>query len=142
MIGKRWSVLGGATLAALILVSPAGAHSEYNPVSTRPVSIGPEAGRLILGFRATSSNTVVQTIHSQTRGTTVNIGQARTDAGDVAALTQRVGLNVAKSRQLTSSMHVVYLQKTLYGADVAAALAALRGDPAVEFAAVDERRYP
>jgi serine protease len=142
MIGKRWSVLGGAALAALILVSAAGAHAEYNPVPTRPVSIGPSAGRLIVGFRATSSNTVVQTIHSQTRGTTVNIGQARTDAGDLAALTQRVGLNVAKSRQLTSSMHVIHLQKTLYGADVAAALAALRADPAVRFAEVDQRRYP
>jgi serine protease len=142
MIGKRWSMLGGAALAASILASAAGAHSEYNPVSTRPVSIGPEAGRLIVGFRATSNNTVVQTIHSQTRGTTVKIGQARTDAGDVAALTQRVGLNVAKSRQLTSSTHVIHLQKTLYGADVAAALAALRADPAVKFAEVDQRRYP
>jgi len=142
MIGKRWSVLGGAALAASILVAAAGAHSEYNPVSTRPVSIGPEAGRLIVGFRATSNNTVVQTIHSQTRGTTVKIGQARTDAGDLAALTQRVGLNVANSRQLTSSMHVIHLQRTLYGADVAAALAALRADPAVKFAEVDQRRYP
>jgi serine protease len=141
MIGKRWSVLGGAALAALILVSAAGAHSEYNPVSTRPVPLGPAAGRLIVGFRATSSNTVVQTIHSQTRGTTVNIGQARTDAGDLAALTQRVGLNVAKSRQLTSSMHVIHLQKTLYGVDVESALSALRADAAVEFAAVDQRRY-
>ncbi|HWS64715.1 MAG TPA: S8 family peptidase [Steroidobacteraceae bacterium] len=142
MIGKRWSVRGGAALAALILVSAAGAQAEYNPVSTRPVSIGPEAGRLIVGFRATSSNTVVQTIHSQARGTTVNISQARTDAGDLAALTQRAGLNVAKSRQLTSSMHVIHLQKTLYGADVAAALTALRADPAVKFAEVDQRRYP
>jgi serine protease len=142
MIGKRWSVLGGAALAALILVSASSAHSEYNPVSTRPVSLGPAAGRLIVGFRATSGNTVVQTIHSQTRGTTVKIGQARTDAGDLAALTQRVGLSVAKSRQLTSSMHVIHLQKTLYGADVAAALAALRADPAVKFAEVDQRRYP
>jgi len=142
MIGKRWSMLGGAALAALVLVSAAGARAEYNPVSTRPVSIGPAAGRLIVGFRATANNTVVQTIRSQTRGTTVNIGQARTDAADLAALTRRAGLNVARSRQLTSSMHVVYLQKTLYGADVGAALAALRADPAVEFAAVDERRYP
>src|SRR5713226_7327383 len=100
MIGKRWSVLGGAALAVWILVSVAGAHAEYNPVSTRPVSIGTEADRLIVGFRATPNNTVVQTIHSQTRGTTVNIGQAGSDAGDLAALTQRVGLNVAKSRQL------------------------------------------
>jgi serine protease len=142
MIGNRWSVLGGAAIAASVLVSAAGAHAEYNPVSTRPVSIGPAAGRLIVGFRATPTNTVVQTIHSRTRGTTVELGLARTDAGDLAALTQRVGLNAAKSRQLTSSMHVIHLQKTLYGAEVAAALAALRADPAVKFAEVDQRRYP
>jgi serine protease len=142
MVGKRWSAPGRAALAALILVSAAAAHSEYNPVPTRPVSLGPAAHRLIVGFRATSNNTVVQSIHSQTRGTTVNLGQARTDAGDLIALTQRAGLNVAKSRQLTSSMHVIYLQKILYGADVAGALAALRADPAVEFAEVDQRRYP
>jgi len=51
-------------------------------------------------------------------------------------------LKVAKSRQLTSSMHVIHLQKTLYGADIDAALAALRADPAVKFAEVDQRRYP
>ena len=60
MFGKRWLARGGAALAALILVSAAGAHSEYNPVSTRPVSIGPEAGRLIVGFRATAGNTEVK----------------------------------------------------------------------------------
>jgi serine protease len=142
MMGKRWSARGGSALAALILMSAAAAHSEYNPVPTHPVSLGPAAGRLIVGFRAAGNNTAVQTIHSQTRGTAVTIAQARTDAGDVGALTQRAGLNVAKSRQLTSSMHVIYLSKTLYGADVGAALTALRADPAVKFAAVDQRRYP
>jgi serine protease len=142
MTGKRWSARGGSALAALILMSAAAAHSEYNPVPTRPVSLGPAAGRLIVGFRAAGNNTAVQTIHSQTRGTAVTIAQARTDAGDVSALTQRAGLNVAKSRQLTSSMHVIYLRKTLYGADVDAALTALRADPAVKFAEVDQRRYP
>jgi len=39
-------------------------------------------------------------------------------------------------------MHVMYLQKTLYGADVEAALKALRADSAVKFAAVDQLRYP
>ena len=39
-------------------------------------------------------------------------------------------------------MHVLYLEKTLYGSDVDAALTALRADPAVRFAEVDERRYP
>src|SRR5579859_5885498 len=142
MIGKQWSALGGAALAALVLASAVGAHSERNPVSTHPVSLGPEASRLIVGFRATPDNTVVQTVHLQTRGTTVSIGQARTDSGDLAALERRLGLNVAKSRQLTPSMHVIHLQRTLYGAEVAAVLDALRADPAVEFADADQRRYP
>jgi serine protease len=141
MIGKRWSVLGGAALAALILVSAAGAHAEYNPVSTRPVSIGPAAGRLIVGFRATAGNTVVKTVRLQTRAQSVNIVQAKTSDADVADLAQRNGLAMARSRQITPSMHVVFLQKTLYGADVKAVLKKLRTDPAVQFADVDQRRY-
>ena len=141
MIGKRWSVLGGAALAVLILVSAAGAHAEYNPVSTRPVSIGPSAGRLIVGFRATADNTVVKTVRLQTRAQNVNIVQARTSDADVADLAQRTGLAMARSRQMTPSMHVVFLQKTLYGADVDAVLMKLRADPAVQFAGVDQRRY-
>ena len=39
-------------------------------------------------------------------------------------------------------MHVVFLEKTLYGADVATTLDKLRADPAVAFADVDARRYP
>jgi serine protease len=46
------------------------------------------------------------------------------------------------SRQFTPDMHVVFLAKTLYGADVAATLDKLRSDPAVAFAEIDERRYP
>ena len=36
----------------------------------------------------------------------------------------------------------MYLPKTLYGADVDAALSSLRADPAVKFADADQRRYP
>ena len=53
----------------------------------------------------------------------------------------RVGVPLAKSRQFTPSMHVLFLPKTLYGADVDAALARLRADPAVKFADVDEMRH-
>jgi serine protease len=60
----------------------------------------------------------------------------------VAALARRAHVTMAASRQLTPSMHVMHLPKILYGADVAAALAALRADPAVAFAEVDQRRYP
>jgi serine protease len=115
------------------------AGSEFNPVVRHPVSIGPEAYRLVVGFRATADNQVVKTLH---RAKAVNVVQAQTHSADVAALAARTRVHMARSRQLTPSMHVMYLQKTLYGADVDAVLKVLRADPAVKFAEVDQRRYP
>jgi serine protease len=148
MIGKLLPTLGVGACAALgacmtfSLASAAASYPEYNAVRNRPVSIGPEAGRLIVGFRATPDNVTVQSIHSLARNKNITARQALTSAGDLMELAQRVHLNLSKSRQLTPSMHVMYLQKTLYGADVDAALETLRADPAVKFADVDGRRYP
>ena len=116
--------------------------AEYNPVSTYPVSIGPEMHRVIVGFRATANNSVVQTFKPRDRAQSVAIVQAQTSVADVSSLASRVGLSMQKSRQLTPSMHVILLNQTLYGADVESALSALRADPAVEFADIDQRRYP
>jgi serine protease len=142
MMGKLLPALGVGACVTFSLVSAAAAYPEYNPIHSHPVAIGPEAGRLIVGFRATANNVVVQTIHVQARTKSIETRQALTGASDVAGLAQRVHLNMAKSRQLTPSMHVMILQKTLYGADVDAALKALRTDPTVQFADVDQRRYP
>jgi serine protease len=114
---------------------------EWNPVRSHAVQLGPEASRLVVGFRATEGNTVVKAVRHRTRAQSIKIVQANTSDADVAGLAQRTGLSVARSRQMTPSMHVVFLQKTLYGADVNAALKKLRTDPAVEFADVDQRRY-
>ena len=115
---------------------------EWNPVRSPAVQIGPEASRLVVGFRATAgNNTVVKAVKLRRQAQSVNIVQAKTSDADVADLAQRTGLAMARSRQMTPSMHVVFLRKTLYGADVIAALKKLRGDPAVQFADVDQRRY-
>src|SRR6266478_2795815 len=114
---------------------------EWNPVRSHGAQLGPEASRLVVGFRATESNSTVQAIRSRMRAQSIKIVQANTSDADVAGLAQRTGLAMARSRQMTPSMHVVFLQKTLYGADVKAALERLRSDPAVEFAEVDQRRY-
>lgn len=108
---------------------------------THAVQIGPQADRLVVGFRATGANAVVRSIKMGSRPQMVRIVQAATSEADVAGLAQRVRLALARSRQLTPSMHVMYLQKTLYGAGLNAALKALRADPAVEYADVDQRRY-
>src|SRR5579883_799874 len=80
--------------------------------------------------------TVVRRQHHEYR-----VRQAQTSDADVQALVRRAGVPIHHSRQLTPGMHVLFLPHTLYGADVLAALGALRADSAVAFAAVDGRRY-
>lgn len=126
---------------ALALGSALAASPEWNPVRSHPVEIGPQAGRLVVGFRATSGNSVTRAIRLRAKAQVMSITQAQTSAADVSSLSLRTGVAVSRSRQLTPSMHVVFLPKTLYGADVDAVLQRLRADPAVEFADVDERRY-
>src|ERR1700730_7788829 len=125
----------------LALGSAAAASLEWNPVRSHSVEIGPQANRLVIGFRATPGNCVTEAIRSSAKAQIVNVTQAQTSQADVSTLSLRTGVAVARSRQLTPSMHVLILDKTLYGADVDAALAQLRADPAVAYADVDERRY-
>jgi len=138
----RFAKLGStAALACVVALSSVPATSsalaEYNPVRRSPVSIGPRAHRLIVGFRAAPD--AGRTVVVRRRGR--EVGQAQTSSADVAALLARVGVPVARSRQFTPSMHVLFLPKTLYGADLGAALARLRADAAVKFADVDEIRH-
>jgi serine protease len=134
--------LVSALAASLCLMGLAQAASqEWNPVPTRPVEIGPQASRLLVEFRPTADNAVTKVIKSHANRT-VTFTQAQTSAADLAGLTQRTSVAAIGSRQITPSMHVVFLQKTLYGADVDAALERLRADASVAFAEIDERRYP
>src|SRR3974390_976242 len=128
-----------ALAASLCLLGLAQAASpEWNPVRTHPVEIGPQASRLLVGFRPTAGNAITRAIKRSAR--TVTVTQAHTSAADLISLTQRTNVAMFGSRQITPSMHVIFLQKTLYGADVAAVLEQLRADPAVAFADGDERR--
>jgi serine protease len=133
---------GLALSVASVASSVASAASqEWNPVRSHPVEIGPQASRLVVGFRATAGNSIVKEIKSR-RPQAIHIVEAQTSRADVASLLQRTGVATAGSRQFSPSTHVVFLEETLYGADVATVLDKLRADPAVAFADVDERRYP
>ncbi len=134
-------MLGVACALGLILGQSWAAVAEWNPVGGHEVSIGPQANRLIVGFRATGENAKIQMIQQRSQARVVKIVQAQTSEADVRGLAERVGIALAGSRQLTPSMHVVFLSKTLYGADALAALAQLRADPRVAFADIDQRRY-
>jgi serine protease len=118
------------------------AAPEWNPVRSHPVEIGPQASRVVVGFRSTPGNTIVKEIKSRAKTQAIRITQAQTSRADVASLLVRTSIATRGSRQFAPNMHVVFLDKTLYGADVAAMLDKLRADPAVAFADVDERRYP
>ncbi len=115
--------------------------AEYNPIRRPPIRIGPEAHRLIVGFRALlPGGAVVRTMpRPNVRGE--GLTQAWTAAADALALARRAQVPVIGSRQFTPSMHVLLLPRTLYGADVEAALEKLRADPAVQFAEVDQTRH-
>jgi len=152
MVGKlRLALLAFVCASTMGAIVPNSANSapyggaplvEHNPVVGAHVAIGPEAHRLIVGFRATAANAVVHRIRLGTHRSSAQSVQAATVPGDAIQLAERVKLPLARSRQLTPSMHVLYLRKTLYGTDVTATLAALRADPAVEFADIDQPRYP
>jgi serine protease len=128
-----------AALAASAMLAGA---AEFNPIRPEPVSLGPETHRIIVGFRATPTNIITSTVLARPGHTPLRITRTHTSAADVASLAQRTHLALVHSRQITSSMHVLFLPHTLYGAQVQAALDLLRADPAVKFADVDERRYP
>jgi serine protease len=140
-IQKSILVLGMGCVLGLLLGPAMAAPPEWNPVRSHGVQIGPEANRLIVGFKATLDNAVIKTVQRRSRPEAVKITQANTSEADVLTLLQRTGVAGAGSRQITPSMHVVFLPRTLYGTDVAAALEQLRADPAVAFADIDQRRY-
>jgi serine protease len=118
-----------------------GAPAEWNPVATHSVEIGPQANRLIVAFRATPDNAAIKVVKVRARIPSIEFIQAQTSKADVVDLAQRTGVAVAASRQVTPNMHVMFLAATLFGSDVAAALAQLRADPSVEFADIDQRRF-
>jgi serine protease len=130
-------VIGLATLWG----AATAAGTEFNPVR-RPVSIGPEANRIIVGFAVTAANAAEFEIAARVKSRARSLTEARTHGADVAALALRTRLAVARSRQLTPDMHVLFLPHTLYGAAIVDALERLRRDPAVKFADIDQRRFP
>jgi serine protease len=146
-ICKPLILLAVAALSVTALGSaPAGAAAaapaEWNPLRVRDVQIGPQANRLIVGFKATSDNSRVMTINLRNHTGAARVVEAQTNATEIRSLSQRTGVAVASSRQLTPSMHVLFLPSTLYGVEIGATLQQLRADPNVEFAEVDQRRYP
>jgi serine protease len=137
-IRKPLILLAVATYCGIATAGPA----EWNAIGGRTVEIGPQADRLVVGFKATAENSLTKSILLSNRTRAVRVVEAQTTSAEVRNLAQRAGVALSASRQLTPSMHVLLLPATLYGAEVGATLQQLLADPNVEFAAVDQRRFP
>jgi serine protease len=120
-----WTML----MAIAVGAGAAGVNSEFNPVRTHPHgSAAAPIDAVIVKFRSAS--------HS-TQGAQVHPAQDR-----IAALMARTGLASRAARSITEAMHVIRVQPAVTGEPIAATLARLRADPEVEYAEVDQRRYP
>ncbi|TLY80956.1 MAG: peptidase, partial [Gammaproteobacteria bacterium] len=120
-----WTML----MAIAVGAGAAGVNSEFNPVRTHAHGSAETAiHRVIVKFRAGSNSTQ----KAQTR-----LAQDR-----VSALAGRTGLTLRASRSITGALHVMHVEPAVAGEPVAATLERLRADPDVEYAEVDQRRYP
>jgi len=67
--------------------------------------------------------------------------QARS-AADPSAIAKRAGLIVRESHRIAPGLHALRVEPAASGESIAATLARLRADSAVEYAEPDQRRYP
>ncbi len=107
----------------------AGLNSEFNPVLRHPHgSAATPIDAVIVKFRSASPSA---------QGAQVRRAQER-----IAALTARTGLTLHAARSITDLLHVIRVQPAVTGEPIAATVSRLRADPEVEYAEVDQRRYP
>jgi serine protease len=115
MVVFRRLLIGLVIVGGLAAAGATAAPEEYNPVRHHPLT-EPEEG--------------VQRILVKLRGT-----------ADTAALASRSHLSLKSSRHILSGLHALHVQPQIGGQSLAETLAALRADPAVEYAEPDRRRY-
>jgi serine protease len=125
------------TMLMAVALGVAGVGTEFNPVRTRPHATADAAvERLIIKLRETASAGAVTPAAVASEEAQIEAGRQR-----VAVLAGRHGLMLKMTRAITARMHVMHLDSALAAASLAKTLEALRGDPEVEYAEVDQRRY-
>jgi serine protease len=116
-------------MAIAVGAGAAGVNGEFNPVRTHPHgSTATPIDAVIVKFRSAS--------HS------VQVAQVRPAQDRIAPLMARTGLTLRAARSITEAMHVIRVTPAVAGEPIAATLERLRSDPEVEYAQVDQRRYP
>ncbi len=122
---SAWTML----LAIAVGAGAAGVSGELNPVRTHPHgSAATPIDAVIVKFRSAS--------HS------AQVAQVRPAQERIAAVMARTGLTLRAARPITEALHVIRVQPAGTGEPIAATLERLRADPEVEYAELDQRRYP
>ena len=125
------------TMLMAVALGVAGVSTEFNPVRTRPHATADAAvEHLIIKLRETASAGAVTAAAVASEEAQIEAGRQR-----VAILAGRHGLMLKMTRAITARMHVMHLDSALAAESLAKTLEALRGDPEVEYAEVDQRRY-
>jgi len=120
-----WTML----MAIAVGAGAAGVNGELNPVRTHPHgSAATPIDAVIVKFRSAS--------HS------AQVAQVRPAQDRVAALMARTGATLRAARPITEALYVIRVQPAVTGQPIVATLERLRADPEVEYAEVDQRRYP
>jgi serine protease len=124
----RW--LASTMLMAIAVgAGAAGVNGELNPVRTHPHgSAATPIDAVIVKFRSAS--------HS------AQGAQVRPARDRIVPLMARTGLTLRAARPITDLLHVIRVQPAATGEPVAVTLERLRADPEVEYAELDQRRYP
>lgn len=120
-----WTML----MAIAVGAGAAGVNGELNPVRTHPH-----------GSAATPIDAVIVKFRSASH--TAPGAQVRPAQDRIAALMARTGSTLRAARSITDVMHVIRVNPAVTGESIAATLERLRADPEVEYAEIDQRRYP
>jgi serine protease len=116
-------------MAIAVGAGAAGVDGEINPVRTHPHgSTANPLHAVIVKFRAVS--------HA------VQGAQVRAARDRIVPLMARTGLTLRAARPITDLLQVIRVQPAVAGEPIAATLERLRVDPEVEYAELDQRRYP
>jgi serine protease len=114
-------------LGLAVLTNAFGASAEINPVRTQP---------------RTQSQPAIQGIIVKLRASEVSSSTAAPSSADpMTALARRVSLTLKESHRISSGLHVMRVLPAVSGEPIAATIARLRADAAVEYAEPDQRRY-
>ena len=126
------TVLAAALIAGCLLATAHALAREVNPLAAHAAA-GEPIARIV--FRLRTPPATGRALEADAEETPRPVGER------LQAVAGRTGVSLHLAFSLTGDIHVARLLLTETGTGLAATLAALRADPAVEYADPDRRRY-